>query len=93
MEYLSLSGEAKKRGLAVIFITHQVMHAMAVGDHFAVLIRGAIAADFRKGEKSREEIADLMAGGESMADLEASIEGYMETHDGHPPKVGQEASA
>ncbi len=39
------------RGLAVIFITHQVMHAMAVGDHFAVLIRGAIAADFRKGRK------------------------------------------
>ncbi len=82
---LRIVNEAKRRGLAVIFITHQVMHAMAVGDHFAVLIRGAIAADFRKGEKSREEIADLMAGGESMADLEANIEGYMETHDGHPP--------
>ncbi len=82
---LRIVNEAKKRGLAVIFITHQVMHAMAVGDHFAVLIRGAIAADFRKGEKTREEIADLMAGGESMADLEANIEGYMETHDGHVP--------
>ena len=43
--------EAKRRGLAVIFITHQVMHAMAVGDHFAVLIRGALAANFRKGER------------------------------------------
>ncbi|MEN9062747.1 ATP-binding cassette domain-containing protein [Ponticoccus litoralis] len=86
---LRIVGEARRRGLAVIFITHQVMHAMAVGDHFAVLIRGAIAADFRKGEKSREEIADLMAGGESMADLEASIEGYMDTHDGHvPPPAG-----
>ena len=70
---LRIVNEAKKRGLAVIFITHQVMHAMAVGDHFAVLIRGAIAADFRKGERSREEITDLMAGGETMADLEASI--------------------
>ena len=69
--------EARKRGLAVIFITHQVMHAMAVGDHFAVLIRGALAADFRKGEKSREEITDLMAGGEAMAGLESQIEGYM----------------
>jgi len=84
---LRIVNEAKKRGLAVIFITHQVMHAMTVGDHFAVLIRGAIAADFRKGEKSREEITDLMAGGETMADLEASIEGYMKTHDGHPPKI------
>ena len=71
---LRIVNEAKKRGLAVVFITHQVMHAMAVGDHFAVLIRGAIAADFRKGERTREEITDLMAGGETMADLEAQIE-------------------
>ena len=72
---LRIVNEAKKRGFAVIFITHQVMHAMAVGDHFAVLIRGAIAADFRKGEKTREQITDLMAGGASMAALEAEIEG------------------
>jgi len=83
---LRIVNEAKRRGLGVIFITHQVMHAMAVGDHFAVLIRGAIAADFRKGEKTREEITDLMAGGETMADLEAQIETYMERHDGHPPQ-------
>src|SRR5262245_31008919 len=90
---LRIVNEAKKRGLAVIFITHQVMHAMAVGDHFAVLIRGAIAADFRKGEKSREEITDLMAGGETMADLEASIEGYMASHQGHPPQVADVKAA
>ena len=53
-----------------------------------MLIRGAKAADFRKGEKSREEITDLMAGGEHMAELEAEIAGYMEMHDGHPPQVG-----
>ena len=82
---LRIVNESKRRGLAVIFITHQVMHAMAVGDHFAVLIRGAIAADFRRGEKTRDQITDLMAGGETMAGLEASIEGYMETHEGRPP--------
>ncbi len=71
---LRVVNEAKKRGLAVIFITHQVMHAMAVGDHFAVLIRGSVAADFKKGEKTREEITDLMAGGASMSSLEAEIE-------------------
>lgn len=74
---LRIVNEAKRRGLAVVFITHQVTHAMAVGDHFAVLIRGAIAADFRRGEKTREEITDLMAGGETMADLEAAIENEM----------------
>jgi simple sugar transport system ATP-binding protein len=72
---LRIVNEAKRRGLAVIFITHQVMHALAVGDHFAVLIRGKLAANFRKGEKSREEITDLMAGGEDMAELEAQVAG------------------
>ncbi|PKP74944.1 MAG: ABC transporter ATP-binding protein [Alphaproteobacteria bacterium HGW-Alphaproteobacteria-6] len=78
--------EAKKRGIAVIFITHQVTHAMAVGDHFAVLIRGALAANFMRGEKSREEITDLMAGGEALADLGAEIESRMGPHDGPPPQ-------
>jgi simple sugar transport system ATP-binding protein len=77
--------EARKRGLAVIFITHQVTHAMAVGDHFAVLIRGALAANFMRGEKTREEITDLMAGGEALATLDADIEAYEQTHAGHPP--------
>jgi simple sugar transport system ATP-binding protein len=77
--------EARKRGLAVIFITHHVMHAMTVGDHFVVLIRGAKAADFRKGEKTREEITDLMAGGEAMAELEAEIESHMASHEDLPP--------
>src|SRR3990167_662115 len=88
---LRIVNEAKRRRLAVIFITHQVMHAMAVGDHFAVLIRGAIAADFHKGEKTREEITDLMAGGETMATLEAEIEGYMQAPDGPPPQVASPA--
>jgi simple sugar transport system ATP-binding protein len=76
---LRIVNEAKRRGLAVIFITHQVMHAMAVGDHFAVLIRGAIVADFHKGEKTREELTDLMAGGASMATLEAEINGFADS--------------
>lgn len=83
--------QARKRGLAVIFITHQVTHAMAVGDHFAVLIRGAMAANFLKGEKSREEITDLMAGGEALANLGAEIEDYMEDHAGRAAPVGSSA--
>ena len=33
-----------------------------------------------KGERTREEITDLMAGGEMMADLEAEVEAHTETH-------------
>jgi simple sugar transport system ATP-binding protein len=84
---LRIVNEAKRRGLAVIFITHQVMHAMAVGDHFAVLIRGSIAADFKKGERTREEITDLMAGGETMAALENEINSNMPSHDGQQNTV------
>ena len=78
---------ARKKGIAVVFITHQVTHALTVGDHFAVLIRGAKAADFRKGEKSREEITDLMAGGEAMAELEAELDAYENAHEGHAPQI------
>ncbi len=67
-----------------IFITHNVIHAMTVGDHFAVLIEGEKAADFRKGEKTREEITDLMAGGEAMAELEAEIEAHSSANSGQP---------
>jgi simple sugar transport system ATP-binding protein len=65
--------QAKSRGIATVFITHNVSHAMTVGDHFVVLIRGVKADDFDKGERTREEITDLMAGGEAMAELEAEL--------------------
>lgn len=77
--------QARQKGVAVVLVTHNVTHAMTVGDHFAVLIRGALAADFRKGERTREEITDLMAGGEAMAELEAELEAYQSQHHGRPP--------
>lgn len=66
--------QAKLKGIAVILITHNVTHALTVGDHFAVLIHGEKADDFRRGERTREEIIDLMAGGEAMSELEKEIE-------------------
>jgi simple sugar transport system ATP-binding protein len=65
--------QAKRRGIAVVLVTHNVSHAMMVGDHFAVLIHGLKADDFAKGERTREEITDLMAGGEAMAELELEL--------------------
>ena len=62
-----------KQASHVVRIVHQVTHAMAVGDHYAVLIRGALAANFMRGEKTREEITDLMAGGESLANLDTEL--------------------
>jgi simple sugar transport system ATP-binding protein len=84
--------QARLNGVAVILVTHNVTHAMTVGDHFAVLIHGALAADFRKGERTREEITDLMAGGEMMAELEEELQAYQDAHGGHAPKVGASTS-
>lgn len=67
--------QARAQGIAVILVTHNVVHAMTVGDRFAVLIHGKKADDFKKGERTREEITDLMAGGEAMAELEAELAG------------------
>ena len=61
-------GRARKQGIAVIFITHNVHHAISVGDHYVVLIHGKVAADFQRGEKTREQILDLMSGDSTSLD-------------------------
>lgn len=71
---LRLMRQARAEGVAIIFITHNARHAMAVGDDFFVLIHGRVAADFRRGEKDREEVLNLMAGGESLSELEEGLE-------------------
>jgi simple sugar transport system ATP-binding protein len=58
---------AREQGLGVIFITHNVHHAWAIGDRFTLLNRGRSAGTFAKSETTREEVISLMAGG---ADLE-----------------------
>ncbi|TNB49731.1 sugar ABC transporter ATP-binding protein [Martelella lutilitoris] len=65
---------ARENGAGIVFITHNARHAMAVGDEFCVLIQGEVAADFKRGEKTREEVLNLMAGGEDMAELEEDLE-------------------
>jgi simple sugar transport system ATP-binding protein len=64
---------ARADGAAVVFITHNVQHAIAAGDRFVVLIHGGVAASFQRGERSREEIMNLMAGGEQMSELEQEL--------------------
>jgi simple sugar transport system ATP-binding protein len=66
---LRLVRETRERGLAVLFITHNVGHAEAIGDRFVVLNRGRELARCKRGEVTREELQDLMAGGDEMEDL------------------------
>lgn len=58
--------EARKRGLGVIFITHNVVHALTVGDHFAGSHSRCQGQRTSAGEKDpRGDHRRLMAGGEA----------------------------
>jgi len=63
---IDLIKKARDDGIALVFITHNATHALSVGDRFTVLIQGRSAAKFLRGEKSREEVLNLMAGGEQV---------------------------
>jgi len=65
---------AKKRGLAVIFITHNPNHAYPVGDHFVILRRGRVEGDFQKDELPLEALMQMMAGGEDLSNLVEELE-------------------
>ena len=66
--------EARMRGLAVIFISHNIHHAYPVGDTFTLLNRGRNHGTYKKSEISREEIVSIMSGGEDLRAVEAEIE-------------------
>lgn len=63
---LKIIAEARKRGLGVIFISHNINHAFAVGDRFTLLNRGTSKGTYRRGEVSRDQVLHVMAGGESL---------------------------
>ncbi|MBO6901671.1 MAG: sugar ABC transporter ATP-binding protein [Rhizobiaceae bacterium] len=72
---LATIDRVRKQGVGVVFISHNVRHALAVGDRFTVLNRGKTLGTAKRGEISPEELQDLMAGGQELAELEGSLGG------------------
>jgi simple sugar transport system ATP-binding protein len=66
--------QARDRGVAVIFITHNPHHAYPVGNRFVILNRGKSLGAFDKSEIDRQELVRLMAGGRELAELEHELE-------------------
>ena len=66
--------QAKANGIGVIFITHNVHHAWAVGDAFTILNRGRSYGTFLKSETNREKLLGMMAGGEELEKLAVELE-------------------
>ena len=65
---------AKKRGVAVVFITHNPNHAYPVGDHFVILRRGRLEGDYPKDQLPLEGLMQMMAGGEDLRNLVEELE-------------------
>ncbi|GLS85836.1 sugar ABC transporter ATP-binding protein [Cypionkella aquatica] len=72
---LSTVDRVRKQGIGVVFITHNVRHALAVGDRFTVLNRGQTLGTAERGAVDASALQDLMAGGQELATLESSLGG------------------
>ena len=60
----------RKSGIGIVFITHNVRHAIAVGDRFTVLNRGRTLGTATRGNIAPDELQDMMAGGEELVAFE-----------------------
>lgn len=72
---LATIDKVRKQDIAVVFITHNVRHALAVGDRFTVLNRGKTLGTAQRGQITPDELQDMMAGGQELATLEGSLGG------------------
>lgn len=71
--------QARARGLAVIFISHNPHHAYAVGDRFTILKRGRTFGTFTKEELSREEMVRMMSGADELDALSHELKEFEHT--------------
>ncbi|SMD06470.1 ATP-binding cassette domain-containing protein [Primorskyibacter flagellatus] len=67
--------KVRKQGVGVVFISHNIRHALAVGDRFTVLNRGRTLGTAERGKIEESELQDMMAGGQKLAVLDSSLGG------------------
>jgi simple sugar transport system ATP-binding protein len=77
---LATIDKVRKQDIGVVFITHNVRHALAVGDRFTVLNRGKTLGTAQRGQITPDELQDMMAGGQEMVALEGSLGGTHRRH-------------
>jgi simple sugar transport system ATP-binding protein len=68
---------ARAKGLGVIFITHNVQHALPVGDRFTILSHGRLAGEFTRGQVGQDELLRLMGGGDELSELARELDDLM----------------
>jgi simple sugar transport system ATP-binding protein len=71
---LRLIARARARGISVVLITHNIHHGYPIGDSFTVLNHGRSLGTFPKASISKEQVLEMMAGGQEMRTLMNEIE-------------------
>lgn len=73
-EVLRTVNQVRNRNdIAIIFITHNDLHAKLIGDHFTFLNRGRVLADGERAKIDTDNLRNLMAGGIELAELETEF--------------------
>jgi simple sugar transport system ATP-binding protein len=66
---------ARAAGRGVIFITHNVRHALPIGDRFVILNRGRLAGEYQRAALDETSLNRLMGGGVEFDMLQAELAG------------------
>lgn len=72
-QVLSTIEKASERGLAVIFISHNVHHVHPVADRYVILSHGESIAEFGRDERSRDEVSELIMYGRDALEGEPNL--------------------
>jgi simple sugar transport system ATP-binding protein len=70
---LKLIAQVRARDIGIVFISHNVHHAWAIGDRFTLLNRGRSIGTYAKAEIDRDRLLSMMAGGKELIDLEKEL--------------------
>src|SRR6476659_9379604 len=76
---------ARAKGLAVIFITHNVQHALPIADRFTILSHGRLAGEFVRGEVDEAQLHSQMGGGDELHELTRELEALAHPGPAAPP--------
>src|SRR4051794_14461906 len=64
---------ARARRLGVVFITHNVHHALPIGDRFVILSRGRVAGTYSRAALNEMSLNTLMGGGAEFEALQRDL--------------------
>jgi simple sugar transport system ATP-binding protein len=53
--------EAKKRGISVVLISHNIYHVYEVADRLVILERGEKIGDYKREEVTPKQVMELIA--------------------------------